>query len=148
MEKREQAIKLLEEFKKSRPPMLFEKIDKFDKGINFVIGYLHHKKTEVISQDLSNALNVSTARMAKILNSMEKKGLIIKSHSKTDARKTVVVLTKKGESYLEKCKDTIINIVMEIIDRVGYDTLLELINISYQIKLAMSEIDLSNFSIE
>ncbi|MGM9971507.1 MAG: MarR family winged helix-turn-helix transcriptional regulator [Anaeroplasmataceae bacterium] len=148
MEKRQQAINLLEEFRKSRPPMLFDELDNYERGINFVLGYLSQQKGEVISSDLSNALNVSTARMTKILSSMEKKDLIKKEHSSADGRKIIVVLTKKGKDTTEKFKDALIDVMVQMIERVGYDNLMEFINISYKMKAVMEEINLLGITIK
>lgn len=137
MEKREQALILMEELRKCRPQIFLDKIDLTDRGIHFVLGYLIHHNEEVISSDLSNALNVSTARMAKLLNKMETKQLIIKKHSNNDARKTVVVLTQKGIDKALLYKETLVNVTMNLIDQVGYNDLQEFVRISYKMKNAM-----------
>lgn len=137
MEKREQALILMEELRKCRPQIFLDKIDLTDRGIHFVLGYLIHHNEEVISSDLSNALNVSTARMAKLLNKMEAKQLIIKKHSNNDARKTVVVLTQKGIDKALLYKETLVNVTMNLIDQVGYNDLQEFVRISYKMKNAM-----------
>lgn len=137
MEKREQALILMEELRKCRPQIFLDKIDLTDRGIHFVLGYLIHHNEEVISSDLSNALNVSTARMAKLLNKMEANKLLIKKHSNDDARKTVVVLTQKGIDKALLYKETLVNVTMNLIDQVGYNDLQEFVRISYKMKNAM-----------
>lgn len=134
MEKKAQAIEILDELKNCRPQIFFDKINDVDRGTQFVLGYLDHHNEEVISSNLSNALNVSTARMAKLLNNMEKKGLIKKYTSPLDARKTVVELTNKGKEITSKHKEELIEITMKVIEDVGYDELKEFIRISYKIK--------------
>ncbi len=134
MDLRQQAIEIMDEMQNCRPRFFFEKISELEKGTHFVLAYLANHKNEVISLDLSKALCVSTARMAKLLSSMEKKGLIIKKSSISDARKTVVQLTEKGKKITSKYKEAIIILVSKMIQQVGYDDLKEFIRISYKMK--------------
>lgn len=151
-EEKEKALKLLEEFKRSRPELFFEKFDLLKQGTHFVLGYLSIHNEEVISSDLSSALNVSSARMAKILKNMEKRGLIEKKQSTSDARKTIVTLTKKGRDLILKYQDIFINSALVIIEKVGEEDLKEFIRISNKIKQAVKEnesmikeIDINNY---
>jgi len=74
------------------------------KGELMVIGYLAHEKNEEQPSILAEECNVSTARIACILNSLEKKNLITRKTEASDARKIKVCLTDKGLS-LTKIKD-------------------------------------------
>lgn len=135
---KEETLFIMDELKKCKPQVFLEKISENERGTHFVLGHLIHAKgEEVISSDLSNALSVSTARMAKLLTNMEKKGLIIKRDSPKDARKTVVELTDKGRRIGEMYKETIINFTTDLIEKVGYEDMKEFIRISYRIKEAI-----------
>jgi len=74
------------------------------KGELMVMGYLAHEKNEEQPSVLAEQCHVSTARIACILNSLEKKGLITRKAKESDARKIKVCLTKKGIA-LTKTKD-------------------------------------------
>lgn len=137
MNTREQALFIMEELRKCKPQIFLDKIDLTDRGIHFVLGYLMHHDEEVISSDLSNALKVSTARMAKLLNKMETKELIKKQNSKDDARKTVVVITTKGIDKALQYQEALVKETMKLIEQVGYDDLKEFVRISYKMKEAM-----------
>lgn len=137
MNRKEEALTLMEEFKHCRPQIFFKKISDVERGTHFVLGYLANHTDDIISSNISNALNVSTARMAKLLNNMEKKGLITKSTSPTDARKTIVNLTSKGKSIANRHKELLVEITMKMIDEVGYEELKEFVRISYKMKNAM-----------
>lgn len=54
--------------------------------------------------DLAREMKVSTARIAALLNKMEKKGLIISTPSSEDARKVNVEITSLGSESAEKMK--------------------------------------------
>ncbi len=133
----EEALFIMEELKNCKPQKYFERISEDERGTHFVLGYLLNTEKEVISSDLSNALNVSTARMAKLLTKMETKGLISKQSSKSDARKTVVVLTDKGRKVGEMYKETLIKFTLNLIEKVGYDDMKEFIRISYKMRDAI-----------
>ena len=134
MGKREQAIKLLNNFRENRPQIFLETFESSEKGINFILGYLEEAKHEVIAKDLAQALNVSTARIATLLNKMEKKDLIQKHNSTKDARKTVIILTKKGQHLTTQYKEVLIDITIKMIEEVGMEDLEKFIEISKKMK--------------
>lgn len=76
-------------------------------GEKAILVFLEQKK-EVSAGDISNFLNVSTARIAVVLKKLVKKDLIKKTTSQTDKRKTIVCLTKKGEDYCKNLRETLI----------------------------------------
>lgn len=53
-------------------------------------------------KELSDLLTVSTARMAVILNGLERKGLIARTRDAVDSRQKTVAITEAGLSSLEK----------------------------------------------
>ena len=53
-------------------------------------------------KELSDALMVSTARMAVILNGLERKGLIARSRDAADNRQKTVAITEAGSATLEQ----------------------------------------------
>ena len=134
MDKREQAIKLLNNFRENRPQIFLETFESSEKGINFILGYLEEAKHEVIAKDLAQALNVSTARIATLLNKMEKKDLIQKHNSKKDARKTEIILTKKVQHLTTQYKEVLIDITIKMIEEVGMEDLEKFIEISKKMK--------------
>ncbi len=72
----ELAKELLEkghETRKIGPNRIFEKSTR---GEIFAIFYIHHHGTLVSPGDISDAMEISSARVAVMLNNMEKKGLI------------------------------------------------------------------------
>ena len=65
-------------------------------GEMFVLGYLSEHGKRAYPKELSKALDVSTARIARMLNHMEEKGLIIRQVDGHDMRQKIVILTEKG----------------------------------------------------
>ena len=65
----------------------------------FVETYLSDKDRTVT--ELSNLLDVSTARMAVIINSLEKSGKVIRNKCDLDKRLTYVHLTEEGQKDID-----------------------------------------------
>ena len=121
MDKGKRIIELLEQNNENETFTFYEKFDAIKRGSYFVLNYLYKHNEEVISSDLSNALHVSTARMTKLLQKMEKKQLITKNKSSTDFRKTVVCITEKGIEMIESFKELVINYIKSIVEEIGFD---------------------------
>ena len=63
--------------------------------------HLKRRGDPVLPGELSEAMSVSAARVARLLNTLEDRELIRRSMDPTDRRKVFVRLTEKGERYLE-----------------------------------------------
>ena len=63
--------------------------------------YLKRRSDPVLPGELSEAMSVSTARITRLLNTLEDRGLIRRSIDLTDRRKIIVRLTEAGEEYLD-----------------------------------------------
>ena len=109
MNKRQHAIDILERSVPCVPKLFFDKLNKHEKGVDFALRYLYNSEEETNAGDLARALDVSTARVAILLDKMEKKGLIYRYSSKADARKTIIVLSKKGRKDIMRYCLNIIN---------------------------------------
>lgn len=103
------------------------------KGERFIIFYLGYNNNKyLIAGDVSKEMNVSTARVAVLLNRLEKKGYIIKEQDEIDKRKTKVKLTKEGYNFYQMKMKRLMKYFEAIIDKIGYeglDQFLEYLNI-------------------
>ena len=95
-------------------------VNDFTKGEIGVLRYLSNNK-EVNSKDLSEFLEVSTARVASILNSLENKKLIIRESDLDDKRKTLVNITDDGVKLTQEMKDEISKRIEYIIKEIGVE---------------------------
>lgn len=139
MSKKEEAQEFLKKMRSCRAQPLYSKLDESQRGIGFVLVYLSEAKGETIAGDLARELNVSTARIAALLRQMEKNGLIERRRSETDARQTVVEITREGIEYSEKIKERILEQTELLLEKVGKDDLNEFIRISQKIKKVLEE---------
>lgn len=78
---------------------------------------------------LAKKLNITTARIARALNTLESKCYIERINDENDKRKTYIKLTDIGEKYLEKEKNCRDKFLENIIKGLSDDELESFINI-------------------
>lgn len=137
MSNREEAQAFLREMCSCTPKPLFHKMEEVDRGTGFVLAYLEGSDGEVFAGDLAKELKVSTARIAALLNKLEEKGLVERSRSAHDARRTVVKLTPKGAAYTAGIRKQILDKVEILFDKVGKEDLKEFLRICAKITQAL-----------
>ena len=104
----------------------------FNKGELGALGFLSKNK-EVNSKDLSDFLEVSTARVASILNSLENKKLIVRENDVDDKRKTLVNITDDGEKLTHEMKCEISKRIKYVVKEIGIDKFEEYLDLTMQI---------------
>lgn len=127
--------KLRNNYKDSLNKLLSE----FTSGEIGVLGYLVFEKDKVTSGELSEKLNVSTARVASILNSLENKGYIKRTNDNLDKRKTLVTITNKGEKLAYSVKRELTSKIINVIKEVGEEDIKEYIRISLKIENVLNK---------
>ncbi len=135
----EMAELLFKQLKANTTYSLTEILNEFNRGEVGVLSYLAFDKDKVSAGELSDKLNVTTARIASILNSLENKGLIKRKEDKQDKRKTLVTITSKGKKLALKTKEEIINKIIKVIKEVGSDEIKEYARISFKIRNALNK---------
>ncbi|MDR1797487.1 MAG: winged helix DNA-binding protein [Clostridiales Family XIII bacterium] len=68
----------------------------FAQGEMFALHYLYMKKEAIQPTELSKASGSSSARIAKLLATLEKKGLVVRAVNPNDRRRMLVTLTERG----------------------------------------------------
>ncbi len=136
----EQDVKFaLDLFHQNQLHKSFNEINKSDLGTFAVIKYLYTTNGEVRSKDISEALCISSARMAILLKKLESKNLIIKQASKNDARSVVVTLSEQGRVVAKKIKKQMYNSMERIVDEFGIEELQNIFNKLNRIKTLLHE---------
>ena len=72
-----------------------KKMQKVSQGEMAMLGFLTYEKSETNPKELSERFNLSTARVANTLNSLERKEYITRVHDSFDRRKVMVYITEK-----------------------------------------------------
>lgn len=116
------------------------KIDKENFGIGMVLRYLSSNSHPVSAADISRFMEVSSARVAVLLRTMQEKGLIIKKEDTADARKILVCLSEKGKERIEKARQEHYEMMAEIIDKVGFERINLFLDISEEINEIISKL--------
>lgn len=101
--------------------------------IGKVINYLieHEYAT---SGELAENLNVSTARIANVINNMENNKLITRKKDHVDKRKVVVSLSQEGkQTYLQKYNDAYL-FFEKLVNEVGIDKMEDFISTAEEIR--------------
>ena len=136
-ERREKLIKRIVNMRpKGRPPQM----DFYESGMIFVLNFLFdNEDKEIIAGDIAKKLDVSTARVAKLLSKLTLKELVYTYPLENDKRKTVVCLTEKGKLHTRKKRKEHDEHIGMLIDKVGIDDMETFVNISEKIMKVFEE---------
>ena len=102
MKNKEQLFNFINKLNELRPKDIFENMDVENKGMHFVVKYIKEHQNEVYANEIAKAMHVSTARVARLTNKLESKGLIKRKTLNNDLRKTFFSLTEKGLNICSK----------------------------------------------
>ncbi|MBO4747805.1 MAG: MarR family transcriptional regulator [Clostridiales bacterium] len=119
MAKEQEVLELLNEFNSIHPLEFLQHIDMTSMGIGNVLGFLCASGREVTAGEISEYMNVSTARVAVLLKKMSDKELINRRSDPNDKRKVMVSITPKGISAFEEKKKEILLYAGAIVDHFG-----------------------------
>lgn len=128
------AGELFQQLRNNSKVSLAEMLNDFNRGEIGVLGYLVFDKDNVTSGELSEKLNVSTARVASILNSLEAKGYIIRNVDKLDKRKIYVKITMEGKLIANNIKNELMNKIINVVKEIGEEEIKEYVRISLKIR--------------
>ncbi len=80
-----------------QPP--HEELSQTMRGEMAVLRLLAGEKRQLLAGEISKGLGMTTSRIAAVLNSLERKGMIIRCADPGDRRRVVVRLTPSGEDF-------------------------------------------------
>lgn len=142
MASREQIETVIKRLRKSSPAEFYQPINYTQMGMGAILHMLLHcSKKTVTAGKISEAMDISAARVAVLLKKMVAKGLVEKETDPMDARVTVVKITELGSTLAEKREAEMFSQVGEVIDRVGIERIMEFIEISEEIKSIVKQPD-------
>ncbi len=107
-------------------------IDDGYKGI-FVILAILAETDGLASGEIAKKMNVSTARVASALNTLEKKGFIKRERSQLDGRKVLIFLTESGREAVLKRINKIDAMVSPMLDNLTEDETATLFSLLYKL---------------
>jgi len=99
------------------------------RGEHIVLSYLIEVQNGASPGELAAFGSVSTARIASILNNLEKKGFITRKADPKDRRKSIVNITEEGQKRGLEKKTLAINNISTMLEYLGEEDALSLIRI-------------------
>lgn len=108
-----------------------------------LIGYLYFIKDGVSPGELSEILDVTTARIAALLKALEIKGLLYRDTDLSDKRRIAAYLTEKGKQNFSDANDGFIDYMEHIFELLGNSDSAEYVRISKRISEITHEIRLN-----
>lgn len=73
----------------------------------------------VSAGEIATEMNVSTARVASALKSLEGKGYITREKNHSDGRKVIVSITQKGNDAFDERKGRVVGVIQPMIDKLS-----------------------------
>jgi len=116
-----------------------KKIDETMQGEAFVIMYLSKRGGDVLPGEISNKMNITSARVASALNSLENKGLITRTMDPSDRRRILVELTPSGKELAGSYEQKALDGAKRILEMLGEQDALEFVRILGKIANLSSE---------
>lgn len=139
MATREEVERIAEEMVKAQPTNFVKMLNNANAGIGYVLKLLYAAKDGCLTAgEISEAMGVSTARVAVLLKKTEKKGLIVKGSHSSDARVTVVRLSEEGKRAANEMKENMLRNISRVVDKVGLEKFRQFIALSVEVKNAMA----------
>lgn len=113
------------------------------RGEASILIYLNKNDNElnITPGDLSNKLNIKTARVAALLNNLENKNLIRRRVNENDRRKIIIDLTIQGKQKAEELKNVHLNKTSLILEKFGINDAKEVIRLTKKLKTILESID-------
>ena len=114
-------------FRKFKPQQM---INESMRGEAFALHHIAINSEQMNPSEISDAIGISGARMAAVLNSLEKKGYITRQIDPCDRRQILVMLTEKGKVQEETYRHQLIETIDKMLRLLGEQDAREYIRIS------------------
>ena len=103
------------------------------RGEAAVLLHLHLKTTGTTPSTLAEALQLTSARIANILRSLESKGLIERVNDTVDRRRILVHLTEEGQGFVLRLRRTALDRAYQMLSALGPRDARELVRLMQRI---------------
>lgn len=113
------------------------------KGESFTLLYLAMSEKPVSPGDLVSSMEISSARVAALLNTLEKKGLIFRAIDPADRRKILIRLTDTGKEKAESARVCSMHMMTQMMEWIGREDAEHLIRIIGKVTDHISEMSVT-----
>ena len=139
MDYKQEANRFLEAMFKNGKKRLVDIPNNCSQGETGALFYLTFVENNVSASRLSEKLNVSMPRIVSLINSLEKKELIIKKQDKEDKRKIIITITENGKNIILNKKEEAVYKISKIIECLGEEEYNEYIRLLKKINKIIDE---------
>lgn len=94
-------------------------IDECLQGEVFALLYIERRNDFVLPSEISDEMKISSARVATILNNLERKGLIKREIDPVDRRRILVSLTPSGDERAKQNNRKVIQLITSMLESLG-----------------------------
>ncbi len=98
-------------------------------GEAFAIAYIFRQGGTALPSDIGSGMNISSARVTAMLNSLESKGHITREIDKSDRRRVLVALTRDGSEFAKEHEKTVVGYTVKLLSMLGERDAEELVRI-------------------
>jgi len=89
------------------------------RGEAFVLQFIAEHNGEVVPGDINAEMNISSARIATVLNGLENKGFITRQIDSADRRRTILKLTPTGEEHSRRMMQILLGHMVKMLEFLG-----------------------------
>ena len=101
------------------PVPISQELAVLDRGMFLALNYLMLHNYSAYPKELSRGMGVNSARVAALLNHLEKEGLISRRADPGDNRQVIVSLTEEGAEIIGKKRERLLDMVAQILEELG-----------------------------
>lgn len=139
MNNRELAERFIEQISNTNHIKMDRIFNKFVQGDSFVLSYLYTHNCQAHPKEISSAMAVTSARIAKILRDLYAKDLISRAIDEHDNRQVRIVLTSKGIAHVKELREEVISKLEESFSVLDENDIEDFIRIREKITKALQE---------
>ena len=97
------------------------RMDQVMRGEMAVLRLLSKETAPMTAGDISRRLRMTTSRIAAVLGSLEKKGMILREADSSDKRRVQVVLTDKGGAFCLRKREQVLADITHLLTQLGHE---------------------------
>ena len=95
------------------------RVSQMIRGEHFVLNYLFMHSGQAQPKELSVVMDVSTARIAVLLNRLEEKGFVARTVDPEDNRRVIVTLLEPGRQEVDRTRTEVRGCMADMLERLG-----------------------------
>lgn len=120
-----------------RPP--HDELSQAIRGEMAVLRLLDKEKRQLLAGEISRRLNMSTSRIAAVLNSLEKKGMIVRCTDPGDRRRVSVALTESGKAFCRERREEALCKFSRLLERLGKEDARQFVDLLKRVFVILDE---------